>query len=89
MTVGPFTAACFLACLILFALAIAAIWWGWTESRYSLRLKRRLRITERQLADAQQQRDDAERRLRTYRQWADGHIDLASQPAPTPEDQEQ
>jgi hypothetical protein len=87
--------------LVMAVLAALAAWWGWDERRHSLRLRRRLRVVERHLAQAHQQLGDAERRigiyrdwaedaqhrLDTYRQWADGHIQLAVQPEP--EDQEQ
>lgn len=73
MTPSPATAVCFLAGLVCLAAACVAIWWGWDERRENLRLKQRLH--------------EANRRLTTYRQWADDHIYLAFQPSP--EDQEQ
>lgn len=80
MIIHPFTVICFLSSLVLFATTCTAVWWGIDERRENLRLKRKLR-------EARQQRDEAERSLATYRQWADDHVQLAVQP--TSEDQEQ
>jgi type II secretory pathway pseudopilin PulG len=78
-----------IASIVLFLTACVLAWWGWDERRHSLRLKRRLRVTERRIDTYRQWADDAQCRLSTYRQWADDHVHLAFPTALSPEDQEQ